>query len=145
MLAWDTHLGDGLTLDCSLKISLTLLPLSLIICKLRRTFLVSLQCHREATSGSRACKRLCRECAAFGSSAADGGIFGSAPNNSRISCVICDSADDSPSEGGDLLGGGGEPEVGPMTCSGSTASRPGKARCWIQYAVPPTTMGTFFD
>jgi hypothetical protein len=145
MLAWDTHLGEGVTLDCSLKISLTLLPLSLMICKLRRTFLVSLQCHREATSGSKAYRRLCRERAALGSSAADGGISGSAPNNSRISDVICDRADDSPSERGDLSGGGGETEVGPMTCSGSTASRPGKARCWIQYAVPPTTMGTFFD
>jgi hypothetical protein len=115
------------TLDCSLKISLTLLPLSRMICKLRRTFLVSLQCHLEATSGSRACKRLCRESAALGSSAADGGISGSALNNSCISGAICDSADDSSSEGGGLLGGGGE--LGLVICSGSTASRPGKARC----------------
>lgn len=114
-----------------------------MICKLRKTFRVSLQCHLEATSGSRACRRLYRERAASGSSAANGGISGRASNNSRISDVICESADDSPSEGGGLLGG--DDEFGSVTCSGSTASRPGKARCWIQYAVPPTTMGTFFN
>lgn len=95
------------------------------------------------TRGSRACRRLYKARAATGSSTADGGVSGSASNKSRKSAVTCDSADESPSKGG-LPSADGD-ELGRETCSGSTASLPGKTRCWIQYAVPPTTMGTFFD
>ena len=77
--------------------------------------------------------------AAPGLSAADGGTSGSVSNNSRKSVVTSDSTDESSSKGRLL------PADGDETCSGSTASRPGKMRCCIQYAVPPTTIGTFFE
>ena len=79
--------------------------------------------------------------AAPGLSTAEVGASGSASNNSRKSVVTCDSTDESPSEGVPADGDESREE----SCSGSTASRPGKTRCWIQYAVPPTTIGTFFE
>jgi hypothetical protein len=143
-MACGSYLGVGVTVDCSRCISLTVLPVSLIISRFRRTFRVSLQCHLAATVGSRACRRLYRARAAPGSSTADGGISGSASNNSRKCVVIWESVDDSTFERGSTLLSRGAGDVSnPESWSGSTASRPGKMRCCIQYAVPPTTMGIF--
>lgn len=119
------------TSDCSTIISLGSLPVSAIILKLRRTFRVSLQCHLEATAGSRVCSSLCNAKALSGSVKADGGESGSLLNRLRSSGDSFDNRiSNDPGEKGWL---------GPFPIK-----RSGNIKCCIQYEVPPTTTGILF-
>lgn len=124
-----TYRGGGSVADCSCIISLQSLPLSLMILRLRKTFLVSFQCHRCATTGSSRVRRRWRVEAASGSVAAMGGWSGRSSYRTRKSEGRSDSASVSLSDNSVLMGGvTGTSDV----VSSNTPSRPGNTRCCIQ-------------
>lgn len=133
-----THLGFTVPWDCSVKISLVLRPVSLTIQRLRRTFRVSRQCHRAATMGSMVDRMEWSENAASGSTAAEGGCSGRALKSlrrwgGRVAIDLASSSD---------INGGSDEDLSDGLFS--WARRFGNIKCWIQYDVPPTTIGISF-
>lgn len=139
------YLGAGVEVDCSPMISLDSRLLSFIISKLLRTLRLSFQCQRCATTGSKDDKSWCNTNVASGSVDAVGGTSGKLLNSACCSgdndaTALANAAD---VEG--LRSEEGDDDLDSISLAASSkwvTKRLGNSRCWIQYDVPPTTMGT---
>jgi hypothetical protein len=113
-----------------------------MIRRLRKTFRVSRQCHRLPRDGSSIVNSLCSESATSGSIDAEGGRSGRDWNCARRFLGMRETA---PASSSDIC----DVSISERVASSDTSrpddtSRLGKMRCWIQYDVPPTMIGTCF-
>jgi len=122
-----------------LDISLSLRPVSFIIRRLRKTFRVSLQCHRAAMVGSRADSNAWRFKAACGSTDASWAWSGRALYKSRSWGVSKDSDSAKESEMEDSGHRTWDAEV-----VSEDSRRFANIRRCNQYIVPPATIGIWF-